>query len=103
MGIMPSTRWGNGWRRVAWGRSCSRDSHALRSMMTGQGTSSMHCVRPRRRLGGKRAAVAVGHKILVIVYHLLWQGTYYLTFRTLFSGSMKVFEECPLATCGIVL
>ena len=27
------------------------------------------------RLGGKRAAVAVGHKILVIVYHLLWQGT----------------------------
>ena len=29
------------------------------------------------RLGGKRAAVAVGHKILVIVYHLLWQGTYY--------------------------
>jgi hypothetical protein len=29
------------------------------------------------RLGGKRAAVAVGHKVLVIVYHLLWQGTYY--------------------------
>ena len=28
------------------------------------------------RLGGQRAAVAVGHKILVIVYHLLWQGTY---------------------------
>jgi hypothetical protein len=28
------------------------------------------------RLGGKRAAVAVGHKILVIAYHLLWQGTY---------------------------
>jgi transposase len=27
-------------------------------------------------LGGKRAAVAVGHKMLVIVYHLLWQGTY---------------------------
>ena len=27
------------------------------------------------RLGGKRAAVAVGHKMLVIVYHLLWQGT----------------------------
>jgi transposase len=27
------------------------------------------------RLGGKRVAVAVGHKILVIVY--LWQGTYY--------------------------
>jgi hypothetical protein len=29
------------------------------------------------RLGGKRAAVAVGHKMLVIVDHLLWQGTYY--------------------------
>lgn len=29
------------------------------------------------RIGGKRAAVAVGHKMLVIVYHLLWQGTYY--------------------------
>jgi transposase len=29
------------------------------------------------RLGGKRAAVAVGHKLLVIVYHLLGQGTYY--------------------------
>ena len=28
------------------------------------------------RIGGKRAAVAVGHKMLVIVYHLLWQGTY---------------------------
>ena len=27
------------------------------------------------RLGGKRAAVAVGHKMLVIVYPLLWQGT----------------------------
>ena len=26
-----------------------------------------------------------------------------LTFRTLFSGSMKVFEECPLAICGMVL
>jgi transposase len=28
------------------------------------------------RLGGKRAAVAVGHTMLVIVSHLLWQGTY---------------------------
>jgi transposase len=26
-------------------------------------------------LSGKRAVVAVGHKMLVIVYHLLWQGT----------------------------
>ena len=29
------------------------------------------------RLGGKRAAVAVGHKMLGIGYHLLWQGTSY--------------------------
>lgn len=29
------------------------------------------------RIGGKKAAVAVGHKILVIVYHLLNEGTMY--------------------------
>jgi transposase len=29
------------------------------------------------RLGGKKTAVAVAHKILVIVYHLLAEGTYY--------------------------
>jgi transposase len=29
------------------------------------------------RLGGKKAAMAVGHKILVIVYHLLAEGTLY--------------------------
>jgi transposase len=29
------------------------------------------------RLGGKKAAMAVGHKILVIVYHLLAEGTFY--------------------------
>ena len=29
------------------------------------------------RIGGKKAAVAVGHKILVIVYHLLHEGTMY--------------------------
>jgi transposase len=28
------------------------------------------------RIGGKRAAVAVGHTMLVLVYHLRWQGTY---------------------------
>ena len=28
------------------------------------------------RLGGKKAAVAVAHKLLVIVYHLLHEGTY---------------------------
>src|SRR4029453_13290532 len=29
------------------------------------------------RLGGKKAAVAVAHKILVIIYHLLAEGTFY--------------------------
>jgi transposase len=34
-------------------------------------------LRLQRRIGGKKAAVAVGHKILVIVYHLLNEGTEY--------------------------
>jgi transposase len=42
-------------------------------------TTSTFLGRPFRRcearLGGKRAAVAVGHKSLVSVSHLLWQGT----------------------------
>ena len=29
------------------------------------------------RLGGKKAAVAIAHKLLVIVYHLLAEGTLY--------------------------
>jgi hypothetical protein len=29
------------------------------------------------RLGGKKAAMAVAHKILVLVYHLLAEGTFY--------------------------
>ena len=33
--------------------------------------------RLQARIGGKRAAVAVGHKILVIAYHLLNEGTMY--------------------------
>jgi transposase len=33
--------------------------------------------RLQARIGAKKAAVAVGHKILVIAYHLLAQGTYY--------------------------
>src|SRR2546430_6835397 len=32
------------------------------------------CRRLAARLGGKRAAVAVGHTMLVIVSHRLWQG-----------------------------
>ena len=33
--------------------------------------------RLQARIGGKKAAVAVGHKILTIVYHLLTEGTTY--------------------------
>jgi len=33
--------------------------------------------RLQARIGGKKAAVAIGHKILVIVYHLLNEGTVY--------------------------
>ena len=33
--------------------------------------------RLERRIGGKRAAVAVGHKILVVVFQLLLNGTFY--------------------------
>lgn len=33
--------------------------------------------RLEKRLGGKKAAMAVGHKILVIIYHLLNDGTFY--------------------------
>jgi transposase len=33
--------------------------------------------RLEKRLGGKKAALAVGHKIVVIVYHLLTEGTFY--------------------------
>ena len=32
---------------------------------------------PRSPPGGKKAAVAVAHKILVIVYHLLAEGTFH--------------------------
>jgi transposase len=35
------------------------------------------CRRLEGRLGGQKAALAVGHKILVIVYHLLAEGTFY--------------------------
>ena len=33
--------------------------------------------RLQARIGGKKAAVAVGHKILVIIFHLLNKGTFY--------------------------
>jgi len=81
------------WAKVSPGNNASAGKR--RQGRTGQGTRALRRVlvpctwaarkppmflgRPFRRLeahlGGKRAAVAVGHTILVIVYHLLWQGT----------------------------
>src|SRR5262249_24851169 len=46
MGLMPSTRWGNGWKSGGCWRCCSRDSHAPPAMMTAWVTSSRRCVRP---------------------------------------------------------
>jgi hypothetical protein len=56
------------------GTDMSRFGSAARKTSTFLGRTFR---RLEARLGGKRAAVAVGHKMLVIVYHLLWQGTYY--------------------------
>ena len=42
--------------------------------------------------------------VLIRVNQGSWlNGVFDLTFRPFFSGSMKVFEECPLATCDMVL
>ena len=46
MGIMPSTRWGHGWKRGGCWRCCNRASHAPRSMITAWATSSRRCLRP---------------------------------------------------------
>src|SRR4029450_4681113 len=45
-GIMPSTRWGNGWKSGGWWRCYSRDSRGPRSMITAWGTSWMRCLQP---------------------------------------------------------
>jgi hypothetical protein len=45
-GIMPSTRWANGWKSAGWGRCYRRGSPGLRSMMTAWGTASLRCWRP---------------------------------------------------------
>lgn len=49
------------------------------------------------RIGGKRAAVAVGHKMLVIVYHLLWQGTFYEAQRYIDQQPNQEESERPRA------
>jgi transposase len=53
------------------------------------------------RLGGKRAAVAVGHKILVIVYHLLWQGTYYEEQRYTDQRPQQEERDCKRAITAL--
>jgi transposase len=53
------------------------------------------------RLGGKRAAVAVGHKILVIVYHLLWQGTYYEEQRYADQRPKQEERDCKRAITAL--
>lgn len=47
--------------------------------------------RLRARIGGKKAALAVAHKILVIVYNLLSQGTFYE--EQLYTGRNQRMEE----------
>jgi transposase len=62
---------GNRWLKTAlvqaaWAAARARGTHL---------SGKFH--RIARRRGGKRAAVAVGHTILVIIYHLLKEGTNY--------------------------
>ena len=64
------TRKGNRWLRRILGQ-CGWNTRKGSSFL-GQ-TFRRH----NKRLGGKKAAMAVGHKILVIIYHLLNDGTYY--------------------------
>ena len=47
------------------------------------------------------AAVAVGHKILVIVYHLLWQGTYYEEQRYADQRPTQEERDCKRAITAL--
>jgi hypothetical protein len=46
LAILPSRRWGDGGKNVAWGPCCSLSSPVPHSRMTGWGPSSMRCVPP---------------------------------------------------------
>lgn len=66
-----STSSGNPWLRsalveVSWAAARSRQTYL---------SAQYHRLAARR--GGKRAAIAVGHTILVIIYHILRRGTVY--------------------------
>lgn len=65
------TRKGNIWLRATLVRS----GHAAARSRNTYLSSQYHRIAARR--GGKRAAVAVGHRILVIAYHLIAEGTVY--------------------------
>ncbi len=65
------TRKGNAWLRSILVEAARAAAHTKGTYLSAQ----YH--RLARRRGSKRAAVAVGHTILVIVYHLLNDGTTY--------------------------
>jgi transposase len=94
------TRFGSAARLAAWAAICPGNNESAgkrRSGKTRKGNRYLKRVlvecawatkntdtflgrtfrRLQSRIGGKKAAVAVGHKILVIVYHLLLEGTIY--------------------------
>src|SRR5205823_10973389 len=62
---------GNAWLRQALTEAAWGASHTKKSYLATQYR------RLAARRGGKRAAIAVAHSILVIVYHLLKRGTSY--------------------------
>ncbi|HSX81057.1 MAG TPA: transposase [Candidatus Saccharimonadia bacterium] len=68
--LLGRTRRGNRYLR----RVLVQCAWAARKAPTFLGRTFRHL---ERRLGGKKAAMAVAHKILVIVYHLLLEGTCY--------------------------
>ncbi|MEW6047413.1 MAG: transposase, partial [Bacillota bacterium] len=65
------TRKGNPWLREALVEAAQSAAHAKDSYLSAQ----YH--RLARRIGKKKAVVAVAHTILVIIYHLLKDGTDY--------------------------
>jgi transposase len=62
---------GNAWLRQALTEAAWGASHTKRSYLAAQ----YHRIAARR--GGKRAAIATAHSILVMIYHLLKRGTTY--------------------------
>jgi transposase len=65
------TRKGNPWLRCLLVQAAHSASHQKNCYLAAQYARLAH------RRGSKRAAVAVGHSILVIIYHMLHDGTTY--------------------------